>query len=392
MAIQPQMKTSLDAIKTKLQTLDEQAQAHQNVKSGDLDPVLKDLQQLQATDSLDSATSASLARLVGDVQNLQGIADSDKHNTAATNSSWTSMMKDASGLADSMINDKTDTFKAEHLGAKVDDAARKAAGNDLAKVDAKNQVYSLNTDPATYVEDNADTKQYSVYDASGKMTSQFNYDQAGKFALDMGTGQVMALSTKGFEHSWLINGTADRKVLGNGHEGSMNVPASGNAEGSGTGFKEGQTLAQAKAPDKANSKYHSWLGTNSADGKTVYADVWSNYQEDKPSARHIVKLKNEAGEVITPADMANGEYGAMNMTNGSKFVSNPFGYWMINGAEARNVATGQVAKAETVMDDLNKSGVGFKTYDQGTIETENAAKKEKEKQAIDDSLANPAVS
>ena len=43
------------------------------------------------------------------------------------------------------------------------------------------------------------------------------------------------------------------------------------------------------------------------------------------------------------------------------------------------------------MDDLNKSGVGFKTYDQDKIETEKAAQKEKEQQALADMLINPAV-
>lgn len=179
------------------------------------------IQDVQSRYDADAETQGDLAHMLGDVQNLQALAASPQDNSEMSSDAWEQQMNDVGSLAASYANagDRT-SYTSTTLGEPITD--RTGFGGDLGRAPDTSAFYKLNTSPATIIEANAKTKQYSIFDADGKMVKQFDYKDASGYAVKTSSGQVLALSTQGYDKSWLRNGDGGREVIDAAH-GSTQV-------------------------------------------------------------------------------------------------------------------------------------------------------------------------
>lgn len=257
-------QATLLKIQTDMQSVATQASANQSVTGDDsrLSNALTQLQTMKNTYSSDPTNNAEIARMIGDVQNLQGIAGSTVQNTSATNASWTSEMSDLTSMITSYTtNGDSSTATAASLGTAVTDTSTLPSGSDATS--ASGTLYDLHTTPKTYVSADDTAQQYTVYDATGTKTQSFSYADASKYGVDMGDGQSVALSTSGFASSWLMNGDGGRQLVNTAATSSTSstqtssstadgsLAGAGNGPGPGTAYKNMPSTATALPGDLA---------------------------------------------------------------------------------------------------------------------------------------------
>jgi hypothetical protein len=129
-----------------------------------------------------------------------------------------SFMVDLQSLVDSYVIVNQDPVTQDIVGRQLDSKIlsalmMQASGTDLGKLDPNSNVYVLDTVPQTIVEDNPGAQQYSVYDISGDMIGQFNYAEAGAWAINIGDGRVVVLGPNGYPGSTLLLDAQNRALL-----------------------------------------------------------------------------------------------------------------------------------------------------------------------------------
>lgn len=241
-----QLQTSLQAVKA-------QANQNQSVKADDatLKDIVSSLTAMQSTYSSDPSAAGNFARMIGDVQNLQGLANNtDGKSNSASNSGWQGQMDDVSAMFDDLV--KNGGFTAQTgTGTAVGTSVDKETLQGDAK-SATGTVYQLLN--GSYVADDATSKAYTLFDANGAKTGSIPYDKANDYALSSGTDQSIILSDKGFSGSWLTNDAAGRKA----------PEASASSAPSSTPLALGSVANTASLPGdlKGNTNPMKTLGTD----------------------------------------------------------------------------------------------------------------------------------
>lgn len=207
--------TQIRQIQEKLAEVNKQANSTQDVSGDDkrLADIANSLQIMQSNYASDGTARATIARMLGDVQNLQGLArETTGKSNATSNASWEGQMNDLAALLEDAKTTSTfsepRTSTGAHIGTTV-------IGDELTALQGTQAGSSPETltrlANGTLVGDDPVSKKYTLYDSAGKKTASFPYSAAHDNVIDLGTGQAVILSDQGIAGSWLTNDAAGHK-------------------------------------------------------------------------------------------------------------------------------------------------------------------------------------